>query len=387
MKKVAIASCYFQYNYGSQLQAYATQKILDDWGVENETICIDGLKKEINYAKYKYFLRMILDTATVKGKWGSIKHAFRLHLNKSFGNNVAVRNEKFKIFATEMFNLSPRYNSKAELTDQCNQYSAVIVGSDQLWLPSNIEANYYTLNFVPTAIPKIAYATSFGIANMPQRQKGKATAFLNRIEFLSVREKSGQEIIKTLTNKDVPLVCDPTLLFSAEEWMTIQKEERVINEKYIFCYFLGNNPIQREFANRLKKFTGLKIVQLRHMDEFIKTDESFADYAPYDIGPAEYVSLIRDAEFVCTDSFHGSVFSILHKKRFFSFKRYRKDSSVSTNSRLYSLLSLLKLNDRFLTGNEDIANCLNRKINYESVFCQLDEFRTLSKKFLKNALI
>ena len=386
-KKIAIASCYFQPNYGSQLQAYATQKILDDLGVENETICIDGFIHEINQAKYKYFLRMLLDPATVKGKLGFVKHKLQLKLNKSFGANVTTRNEMFKSFSSEMFKLSPKYNSKAELGDNCKQYSAVMVGSDQLWLPSNIEADYYTLNFVPSSTPKIAFATSFGISKMPKAQENKTATFLNRIDYLSTRENSGQEIIQNLTGKDVPIVCDPTLLFTADEWLQIQDSNRIVEENYIFCYFLGNNPEQRNFVRQLKEKTGYKIVQLPHLDEYIKSDESFADYKLYDIGPKEYLNLIRNAEIICADSFHGTVFSILHKKPFFTFPRFQKNTSVSTNSRLNSILSLLNLTDRFIVGEKSVEACLNKQIDYDLVHNKLSKFRKESKLFLKNSLI
>lgn len=386
-KKVAIASCYFQPNYGSQLQAYATQKILDDFGVENETICIDGLKKEIAQAKYRYFLSKLTDPNTIKDKLGTLKHIAQLKLNKnSFAKNVAIRNSMFTKFAAEMFKVSECYRSKAELSANCSKYSAVLVGSDQLWLPSNIEADYYTLNFVPQPVPRIAFATSFGVSSLPDKQAGKASAFLKRIDHLSTREISGKKLIENLTGRDVPIVCDPTLLFTAEEWRAIQDPQPIIKEKYIFCYFLGNNPAQREFANELKKRTGCKIVQLQHLDEYIKSDNSFPDYAPYDIGPSEYLNLIRHAEYVLADSFHGTVFSILHKKPFFTFKRYKKDSTVSTNSRLQSILSLLNLEDRYISADENMDTCLSKKIDYDKVHQQLDEFRRSSKSYLINAL-
>lgn len=99
---------------------------------------------------------------------------------------------------------------------------------------------------------------------------------------------------------------------------------------------------------RFKEKTGYKIVQLQHCDEYIKSDVGFPDYTPYNVGPAEFVQLIRDAEYVFTDSFHSSVFSLLYGKRFFTFRRYNNDGIVSTNGRLYSLLSLVGLEERLL---------------------------------------
>ena len=342
-KKIALVTCYFQPNYGSQLQAYATQLLFDNMGVPNETICIDGLKKEINIAKYKYFLSRIWDVNTIKDKLATVKKVWALKTKgEAFRKNMAERSSMFCGFVQSMFHISQRYSSKTELGAVADSYAAFVVGSDQLWLPSNIEADYYTLNFVPENVPKIALATSFGISKLPKKQAKKAIAFIPRLDYCSVREQSGQKLIKELTGRDVPIMCDPTILFTAEEWAHIVPQERFYKEKYVFCYFLGNNPIQREFVKRMQKETGYKIVQLQHCDEFIASDVDFPDDKPYNVGPAEFVQLIRDAEYVFTDSFHCTVFSLLYQKKFFTFRRYNNDSIVSTNGRLYSLLSLVE---------------------------------------------
>lgn len=386
-RKLALVTCYFQPNYGSQLQAYATQLLFDKMGVPNETICIDGLRGEINKAKYRYFLSRIWDVNTVKDKFATVKKVWALKTKgEEFKAGMAERKRMFDDFARTMFHVSRVYNSKAELGKAAHGYSAFVVGSDQLWLPSNIEADYYTLNFVPNDVPKIALATSFGISRLPRRQAMKAKQFLERLDFCSVREQSGQRIVKELTGKDVPIVCDPTILFTANDWAAIADSERFIREPYLFCYFLGNNPGQREFVRRFREKTDYKIVQLQHCDEYIKSDVGFPDYTPYNVGPKEFIRLIRDAEYVFTDSFHCSVFSMLHAKKFFTFRRYSNDSIVSTNGRLYSLLSLAGLKDRLLTGNEDVAECVKTQIDYTSVHEKLAELRRFTKGFIENAL-
>lgn len=386
-KKIALVTCYFQPNYGSQLQAYATQLLFDKMGVPNETICIDGLRGEINKAKYKYFLSRIWDVNTVKDKFATVKKVWAMKTKgEEFRANMAERKRMFDGFARTMFHISKAYGSKAELGRAAHGYSVFVVGSDQLWLPSNIEADYYTLNFVPDDVPKIALATSFGISRLPKRQARKAAQFLKRIDFCSVREQSGQRIVKKLADRDVPVVCDPTILFIAEDWATITEPERLVSEPYMFCYFLGNNPEQRELVRRFKRETGYKIVQLQHCDEYIKTDVGFPDIAPYNVGPKEFIRLIRDAEYVFTDSFHCSVFSMLHSKKFFTFRRYNSDSTVSTNGRLYSLLSLAGLGNRLLKGNEDVHECMDMTIDYGQVHERLAKLRQSTKRFVENAL-
>lgn len=386
MKKIALVTCYFQPNYGSQLQAYATQMAFDQLGLENETILIDGLVPEINKAKYKYFLSRIFDKNTIKDKWATVRKVVAKKRNKDYAKNLCVRNLMFTKFAKDMFKTSRTYGSKAELAASAESYSAFVVGSDQLWLPSNIAADYYTLNFVPETIPKIALATSFGVSSLPKKQTILAAKFLNRIDYVSIREQSGQKLIKDIAGRDVPVVCDPTLMFTAEDWAKITPQNRFVEEKYIFVYFLGNNPEQRQFVEKVREVSGYKIIQLAHCDEFVKSDVGFADETPYNVGPREFIQLVRDAEYVFTDSFHCSVFSMLHQKKFFTFRRYSSDGNVSTNGRLYSLLSLVSLENRLLNGSESVDDVMKSIIDYSSVQEKLSNMRMFTWNWLKQCL-
>lgn len=388
MKKIALVTCYFQHNYGSQLQALATQMICDKLGWDNETVCIDGLKPEINRAKYSYFLSRCLDINTIRDKVSTVRKVWAKKTNKDYAYNLAVRDRLFDTFAIEQFRLTRRYDSKVELGADAAKYQAFIVGSDQLWLPSNITADYYTLNFVPNGIGvrKVAYATSFGVSQLPKRQARMAQDFLPRLDSIMVREDSGRKLIKQLINKEVPVVADPTMLFSAEEWAAVLPQAHRIQEPYILCYFLGNNPQQRKWAKQLAAKTGYKIVQLPNLDEYIKSDEGFADYALYDVNPLDFVALIRDAQIVLTDSFHCTVFSTLHQKNFFTFRRYSGDGKVSTNGRLYSLLAGLGLANRMLTAKENVDSMLEREINYAEVLGKIEKIRSESIAHLSNSL-
>lgn len=392
-KKIALVTCYFQPNYGSQLQAFATQEAFVKLGLEHETIMIDGLLPEINKAKYKYFLSKILDVNTVKDKMATVRKLLAKKRNPEYARNLEVRYGMFRDFASNMFTLSGRYDSKAQLGVKAHEYAAFVVGSDQLWLPSNIAADYYTLNFVPDDVCKIALATSFGISVLPEKYGRKAGEFLNRIDYVSVRETSGQKLVKQWADRDVPVVCDPTIMFDAEEWKKAIGADgdgkRFANgEKYLFVYFLGNNPWEREIVKRVRKETGLKIVQIAHSDEYVKSDEGFADFTPYNVGPREFVELIRDAEYVFTDSFHCSVFSMLNSKRFFTFPRYSNDGPASTNGRLYSLLSLVKQEKRMVRKSDvfNVADRLKEEVDYKVVHGELDKLRQFTWNWLEKAL-
>lgn len=388
MKRVGIVSCYFQHNYGSMLQALATQMALDKLGYENETIDISGFNGEIKKAKMLYFAKASLTSDILLSKLGMATNVLRRKLSKgAYKENSIIRNKKFDDFYKDHFRLSEKYSSKADLSNKCKEkYSAVLVGSDQLWLPGNIAGDYYTLNFVPKEVNTIAYATSFGQSALPSDSAKKATVFLKKIRHIGVREESGQKLVKELAERSVPVVCDPTLLFTGDEWMSIQKEEAKIIEPYILCYFLGNNPPHREFAKRLKEKTGCKIVALTHLDEYVKSDEGYADYTPYDVDPADFLNLIRNAQYVCTDSFHCSLFSMLYKKEFFTFKRYARKTKSSTNSRLDTLFNLAGVKGRVLNGDEDVQKCLDMNIDYEKVQKNLQKIREESYQYLITAL-
>lgn len=388
MKKTAIVSCYFQHNYGSMLQAYATQMALDKMGYENETINISGFNHEIKKAKMLYFAKASLTSDILLSKLGMAKNV----LIKKFSRNQyaslsKIRADKFDAFSKKHFRVSEVYRSKEELESKCAEYySSVLVGSDQLWLPGNIAADYYTLNFVPGTVNSIAYATSFGQSSLPKDSAQKAAVFLKKIRHIGVREESGQNLVKKLTGRNVPVVCDPTLLFTGDEWMAIQKQEPIIKGKYILCYFLGNNPPHREFASRLKKETGCKIIALTHLDEYVKSDEGYADETPYDIDPADFLNLIRNAEYVCTDSFHCSVFSILYKRQFFTFRRYNRQTKQSTNSRLDTLFCMTGIHGRLLKGDETVKECLSIRTDFEMVHKKLEQVRKNSYEYLQAAL-
>lgn len=388
VKKVGIVSCYFQHNYGSMLQAYATQKALDRLGVDNETIDISGFRGEIRKAKMLYFFKASVTSDILLSKFGMLANVLRKRMLKNdYAQKSAERDALFDAFWQKHFRLSPPCPSKKALGEYCQrEYTDVLVGSDQLWLPANIAADYYTLNFVPDSINTVAYATSFGQNTLPKDSAKKAAVFLRRIRSIGVREESGQKLVKELTGREVPVVCDPTLLFTGEEWASVQNEEPLVAGKYILCYFLGNNPGQRDFAARLGRETGCNIVALPHLDEYVPSDEHYADEMLYRVDPADFMNLVRHAAYICTDSFHCTVFSMLYRKTFFVFRRYARKTACSTNSRLDSLLHLAGISGRILTGNEEVKACLSHSIDYEAVEENLQLLRAQSYEYLKRAL-
>lgn len=383
-KKIALAINYDYHDYGGMLQAFATQRVLLKIGVASEAINFDSLKNDIKKRKWKYFLSNVFDVSIVKEKAKVIEKSLKQKLNKSLRQKLTLRDAAFDRFCQSNFDVSRRFTDWSDLSVACNEYDAVLVGSDQLWLPSNVMADYYTLNFAPDRVNKIAYATSFGIGEIPAKYENVYARFLSRINHLSAREISGKSIIKKLVGRDVPLVCDPAMLLDLNGWNEVVSE-RIVHEKYIFCYFMGDNPDQRDFVKRLAQKTGCKVVALLHLDQYIPADESYVDYAPYDISPADFVSLIKHADYVCTDSFHGTVFSINYSKSFFTFKRFNTKASLSTNTRIISLLKTVDLMNRLYEGNESVDIDIDIN-NWDCIQQKVTEFRKNSLHYLKNAL-
>lgn len=383
---VGIVSCYFKLNYGSVLQAFATQEILEFLGHKCETVDISGIRKSIDAKKLKYYIRNILNVPMYKAKKGFVCHRLQRKIDpKEFGANIKIRQKSFEKFTAKHICFSKKHQSISGLSDACKLYSSVLLGSDQLWLPHNIEADYYTLNFVPGNVNKITYATSFGVSSLPSYQHSKSRNFLQRIEHISVREQAGQKIVKELTGREVPIVCDPTLLFTPQQWEEYIMPQPIVKEPYILCYFLGNNKAHRKFANALKQKTAYKMVALQHLDEFIPSDNNFGDAKPYDIDALDFLNLLKNAEYICTDSFHATALSILFRKEFFTFKRFASGGRESTNNRLESLLDILNLNDRVRQGDESMCS-IGRQIQYTKTENILNNWRKESLSFLVNAL-
>ena len=383
MKPIGLVTCYFHHNYGSMLQAYATEMIMQQMGLPFQTI---ACKAPINYMKENKLLYIIkkLLIADWKMRLGKMKIEREKKNNPVFAKNWAVRNKAFDDFANTFFHVSPYCKNREELTKMAENYSAFLVGSDQLWRTDSVEHGYYTLEWVPDDIRKIAYSTSIGVKEVPWFQVAKNKRFMNRFDHIALREQSACDLVYKLTGRKVQVVLDPTLLFTGKQWMNIQQEEPLTDGKYIFCYLLGNNPEQREFIKQVKAKTGYKIVALQHLDEYIPSDEGFADEAPY-VGPREFLNYIRNAEYIFTDSFHCSVFSILYKKNFFTFSRFAEGAKQSTNTRIDNLLHITGLEDRRMTSDKTIDDILNFRGNFNGVEDKLNVLRKSSMEYLYNA--
>lgn len=382
-KKIGVCACYNTKNYGSMLQSLATGIVLENLGYEYEFIRYTR-KMTIRFAMRSF--GRIPDF--VSGKIRLKKMATEIASYPEIAEGIKIRNQCFDTFMNDAFtHLSPVYETIEDVTRAACSYDAVLVGSDQLWNPVGYSTGFYNLMFVPDNVLKVSYATSFGVSDIPDNKKKIAKQFLNRIDYISVRELRASEIVKELTGRDVPTVVDPTLLFTTDDWKNIIPKDNVVKGAYIFCYLLGSNCEHRKWVNRLKKETGLKIVTIPHLDEFVKEDISFGDVHLYNVGPAEFVNLIRNATYICTDSFHGSVFSILSHKQFVTFDRFSDKNKNSRNSRIDSLLKQTHLEERRVKNPLSMDyEIITLPIDFDIAENSLMRMRKTSIGYLKESL-
>lgn len=379
MKKIGLLSVY-NHNYGSILQAYAMQTVLRNAGNQVEIL----LYKKTDLVKQaKRLLYFPLLEANVKMKWKTLY--CRVFQRETYRTVLASREEAFKKFIQDNMDFSQVYAGRDALIDGTRNYDCFVLGSDQVWNPMNLGGDFYTMTFIPDNKVKITYAPSFGVAKIPDNQKVKTKQYLQRIDYISVRESDGTRIVKELTGRDVQQVVDPTILVDRTVWDE-KRGERLIKDNYIFCYFISANAAYRAFAQRLAEKTGLKLVAIPHVDEFVKADQGFGDIVPENVGPLQFVNLISNASYVCTDSFHGSVFSTLYERPFFTFSRYSGDGADSTNSRLYSYLKLIDMENRMYKADHTIVESDLVPPDFSTAKANIEKMRKESKKYLFNAL-
>lgn len=381
--KIGLAIVTYTINYGTYLQAFATQYAIRKLGFDTEIINIDSVINDVSKARKKYFLKQLFNFAEVKSYIGIVGSIVQKRINSSYKAYYGQREDAFSRFHDEYFSIGPVCDSWKGLSNHCKEFDSVVVGSDQLWRPANIAGDFYTLNFVPDEVNKVSYATSFGLKEIRPYQKEIARDFLSRINYLSCREESGAKIVLDLTNRNAKVVCDPTLLVAEDDWDSLMPPKKIIEGEYIFVYLVGNNKKHREYIKEFAKKQSCKIVGVLHGAGYVRGDENYVDEYPADIGPFDFLNLIKYAKVVFTDSFHGCVFSIIFEKDLLVFKRFSDADKMSTNSRVTNLLERFGLSERLI---EDFSNIEFNPIDYRRVKEKLNEFRGESFQYLISAL-
>ena len=386
--RVAIASCPDKVNFGSVLQSCATERAISLLGYEALTIDNRGLGTEIGRGRRSYYAQHLFDADLYRAKFGFVGHKIRQRLSREFGDEMAERRAAFREFESSRFSYTPRATSFPELGDVTTGCNAVVVGSDQLWLPVNIAGGYFTLEWVSSQVRRVSYATSFGVSELPDRYMRRTAEFLTGFSAVSVREDTGADIVEQATGSRPAVVCDPTMLLTEGDYRRdlFDTSFEVPDGPYVFCYFLGRNVWNRECAVELARRTGCRIVAVAHPDEYVSYDEEYADAYPWAAGPAEWVRLIAGASYVCTDSFHGTVFSNIFHVPYFTFRRHEGMGSQSTNSRLDTLLGRLGMMGRLCESREAFYSTSRQEVDWAKVDARAAAFRAESFEFLGTAL-
>ena len=372
-----------QNNYGSSLQGFATIYKIGQLGYDYEIIRYNKTRSA------KETLRKLPELLRI-GLLGQVR--YRLHkkldfmLHKEYKRTRAIRRKAVDAFKAKYLDSKSRfYTGYDALHKGSLNYAAVMVGSDQVWGPFSLYSKFYNLLFADDSVPKFSYASSFGVSDIFPCQKEAVAHYLNRLDKIGVREKRGKEIVEELTGREAKVVLDPTLLLTRDEWERHIDESRCnVGIPYILCYVLGERKDIRGVIKELGRKTGLKIVNLPHIDNYHAMDNHLGDIDLYDVDPFDFLHLVRDAAYVVTDSFHGSVFSILFHKKFITFYRQDPKKKGSTHSRIDSLFGIFNITERIY--RDDIYAQIQKDIDYGYVERKLEEMRGDSLTFLTNCL-
>ena len=370
-------------NYGTKLQAYAVQKKLSQLGFNSEIIIYNSRKD----TRARIVIKKLFSPQKIKGRIDSMRNRANL---KSYRIDelTSKRNRAINSLDNRLYSLTPEISGYNNLKKYTQKHSAIICGSDQVWNPEAIEAGFTSVEFI-SGIPKIAFSPSFGVSSIPPKMMRRYKRFLNDFTALSSREARGAQIIREITGRVVKVTADPTLTLDKETWEEFCSYSNLVipSFPYIFCYLLGDNAEHRKAIKKLSEITGYKVVSLPHFKGYAKSDKGFADVELYEVNPADFVLLIANAQFICTDSFHGTVFSIIFHKQFFVFERYSADDVKSTNNRIQSLLSLLDSEDRIIKECLEIEGKYNNTIDYTAVDQRLSLIRRETDQYLQHAMV
>ena len=349
MKKVAIMTWYQHKNYGTTLQALALQRVIENLGYS-----VEG----IDYYSKGYFRETFLEKILSKNR---LKEGLRNKINRVMYGTVADNKKdiRYKKFIEDFITFHTKTQTSSQLFRLNEEFDAFVCGSDQIWSPNEFNSKYF-LDFVKDDIKKISYAPSFGVNYIENDcVRENIGGLVSKIPHLSVRESRGAKILKEYYGIDAKVVIDPTLLLNAKEWLLYSNKEYKVNSNILLCYFLGENEKVWRDVERIAKLRNLKVAVIPVFSKDYRRKYKILG----GVGPAEFVTLFSKVSYVCTDSFHGTVFSILFRKEFKTFKRFEDNNPKSQNSRIISLLEKLSLTDHL-----ENKSSLTKKIDWVKVY-------------------
>lgn len=360
-------------NYGATLQAVALNSFLNSMGFDAENLDYNDVNRVKNSLSFKQ--KIINDLWT--------KVAVRLII----GNK---KKEKFEAFRQANLKFSKgQWRSKEALAADYPEYDIYISGSDQIWNPDVMRDDYnYLLSFAPDSAKKIAYASSFGKSKLPDNKKDTYKKYLSRFDNIAVREKSGKDIVNDLLGYEPEQVVDPTLLLNADEWSKVT-DYKPADEKYILCYYMpGDNTVCgaiKKISEDISKKTGYKIINLG-LKEYYKFKSGMD--CRVDAGPADFVNLFLGAEYVVTNSFHGTAFSTNFNKKVYVPINKELDATKARHIRMVDYLKSIGMDNSILPVGADgvIPDVLTIEFDYDKVNENIQNMRKASVEYLLNAI-
>ncbi len=384
--KARIVTFVRAHNYGAVLQCYALAEALSNLNIECDVLdylpetfenIYYGKKTKKNIKGYIYEILKYLRIIKIADNQHGYKKSSSLYKSK-----LQERIKSFDNFINTKIPLTSKTirfekDIQAEFSD-CDCY---ITGSDQVW-------NYklcgfdsiFFLSFPDAEIKKkYSYAASFGMSELPSDMRMEYYNRLVGFDSISVREQSGKEIIDELVNTKAVVSCDPTLLLTIDEWNKIV-DDNCEKEPYIFIYYVGRLNKLQETAKELSERTGYKVISVPcNVEPYVLCgayDEPYGFDIRTSCSPGEFLSLVKNAEYVLTNSFHGTVFSVLFHKQFLTAINLGKESK---SFRIIDLLDTLQIKDRDIMEDDDV----DKPINWNKVEQNLYEFRNEGLKYIK----
>lgn len=367
--KVAIVTWFHYHNYGTALQVTALYKTIQNMGHDVDIVNYIPQEKITSMPTMgvlPYYLKRA--TQGVKRKLNPVYYGKQREIlfDNFYDKNVSFT-EKCVTFS--------------DFRELNKSYDAFVCGSDQIWAPSCFDSRYF-LDFVENKNKMIAFAPSVGLKEIKDKDIAcRVKELASRFKWISTREKSGSELIENLIGKKVETVVDPTLLLSNNEWGGLFSNSETTDKPYLVAYFLRSNKKHLKKTYFIAKKLNLEVKIIPVFEKDFKLPGCIK--AP--IGPQEFLSLIKNASYVCTDSFHGTAFAINFKKQFLTFERFRKNESNNQNSRIYNILKLAGLENRLYSDKSDICAAYD-DIDYNAVENKLSKASKDSSDFLKKAL-
>lgn len=365
--KVGLLTVHCSKNPGASLQAHALSKKLAELGGEVEVI---------NYCPLCFLDPM----DPVKRKTWPVKERIKAAI---IGRAQQKRYDLFQEFNRKYLpGVSPRYDTPEDLKAADRDYDIYICGSDQIWNPGHVQYDSsFFFDYVPEGKAVLAsYAASIGQDSLSQEDQEWLRRGISHLDAVSIREKAGVELARELTRSDeIVQSIDPTLLYPGSYWRSLaQRPTEKLPERYILYYPIQNTGFSFDVIARMKKETGLPCVAL---DGGVKRNPN-ADTQIRAYGPCEFLWLLDHADYIITNSFHGTVLSLLLKKQVIVYRHSTR------NSRLENILGLLNLKELQISNVEDVNKLDWKRIAEKEgrINELLGEERQRSEAYLRHVL-